>query len=1122
MKLINKLKEMLFDASKSLTERVYVMLTIIALAIVSLALLGDILYDENIIEIITHIITLVAVPAFTYIGVKNKRVELTTRIVSLGVVLIVIPLSFFFGGGISGGTIPWFVFSYLYIGLVLSGAWRLTMLAVLTAVIYILYYLGYYYPEYIISQGKEIQFMDSFLAVVEVGIVCFVMTWFQNRLYMEENKRAREETKKVEELNNTKNRFFSSMSHEIRTPINSILGLNEVILRQEDASEEIKRDAGKIQGAGRMLLAIINDILDFSKIEAGKMDIVPVNYSLKALVSEIVSMIWLRAEQKGLEFKVEVDPSIPAELFGDEVRIKQILINLLSNAVKYTQEGTVTLYIEKETIQEDQVAITFSVSDTGMGIKQDSIPYLFDAFQRVDEEKNAKIEGTGLGLSIVKNLVELMGGRITVNSIYTQGSTFMVTLWQKIISPESVGEFNVENYENPATVGSYEPGFTAPDVRILIVDDNEMNLEVERKLLADAEMTIDTAMSGRQALDMTSSNAYDIIFMDHLMPEMDGIECLRNIRKQPSGLNTRTPIIALTANTGGESKELYARSGFEDYLVKPVSGNQLENMVLSYLPESKVVPLRDGSLARFSMNTKKGYNRRVSVVITVGNICDLPRREISKYQIECIPFIIRHEDKIFYDGLEVQTDELMRYLKNGQNFESDTPSVEEYEKFFAQQLKKALNVIYISSAGTVSKEYSRASQAAKAYGNVEIFDSGVGSSAIGVLALLAQRMASKGESVERILEELGKARSLLHCSFITDGDLYMRTKDAYSKVIADVMRTFSIRPIIKCQESVYKMERLEIGDLEEAYKRYIDYAIPAYRKPDLDMIIVNHPDLTERQKEYIRKLILANQKFEHIIFIKISSVMALNVGAGALGLTFYEKNAEPYRIGSMFLPDNENEVVESIAYDEDYEDTSRDDISGESLSESESEKEPVWYEGIEGLDQNIAIQNSGSLDVFKSVLKIFYDSIDEKLNDISRCYDTEDWENYTIKVHALKSSAKLVGAMKLSEDALGLENAGKEGNTEYIREHNEEVITQLKRYKEALSGICGGVDENLLESMYDALIEGIGDKDKAYISQTINEAREYGFPDEVVEKLDKIESLLGQDNFEEMKAVIAR
>ena len=998
------------------------------------------------------------------------------------------------------------------------------MLAVLTAVIYILYYVEFNHPEFIVRRSTEVQFMDSFLAVVEVGAVCFVMTWFQNRLYIEENKRAKEETRKVAELNNAQNRFFSSMSHEIRTPINSILGLNEVILRQEDASEEIKKDASKIQGAGRMLLAIINDILDFSKIEAGKMDIVPVNYSLKSLVSEIVSMIWLRAEQKGLEFKVEVDPSIPSELFGDEVRIKQILINLLNNAVKYTQEGTVTLYIEKETIQEDQVAITFSVSDTGMGIKQDSIPYLFDAFQRVDEEKNARIEGTGLGLSIVKNLVELMGGRITVNSIYTQGSTFIVTLWQKIISFESVGEFNVENYESPTTVGSYVPGFTAPDVKILIVDDNEMNLEVERKLLADTEITIDTAMSGRQALDMTSTTSYDIIFMDHLMPEMDGIECLRNIRKQPSGLNTRTPIIALTANTGGENKELYARSGFEDYLVKPVSGIQLENMVISYLPESKVILSRDSSFARFSLNTKKGYNRRIPVVITTGNICDIPKREINKYQIECIPFIIRHEDKIFYDGQEVQTDELMRYLKNGQIFESDTPSVEEYEKFFAQQLKKALNVIYISSASSISKEYARASQAAKAYGNVEVFDSGVGSSAIGVLVLLAQRMASKGEPVDKILEELGKARAIPHCSFITDGSLYMRTKEAYSKVIADVMRTFSIRPIIKCQESVYKMERLGMGELEDAYKRYIDYALPPYRKPDLDMIIVTHPDLTEKQKEYIKKLILANQKFERVIFIKISAVMALNVGAKALGLAFFEKNAEPYRIGSMFLTDDEDEAVESIAYEEDYEDTSLDDIPKEDSSESEpeAEKEPVWYEGIEGLDQNIAIQNSGSLEVFKSVLKIFYDSIDEKLDEISRSYDNEDWENYTIKVHALKSSAKLVGAMKLSEDALGLENAGKAGNTDYIRDHNEEVITELKRYKEALGEICGGVDNDLLESMYDALKEGIKDRDKAYISQTLNEARECGFPDEVIGKLDKIEALLEQENFDEMMAVIAR
>ena len=317
------------------------------------------------------------------------------------------------------------------------------------------------------------------------------------------------------------------------------------------------------------------------------------------------------------------------------------------------------------------------------------------------------------------------------------------------------------------------------------------------------------------------------------------------------------------------------------------------------------------------------------------------------------------------------------------------------------------------------------------------------------------------------------------------------------------------------------MERLGMGELEDVYKKYIDYALPPYRKPDLDLIIVMHADLTEKQKEYIKKLILSNQKFERVIFMKTSSVMALNVGAGAVGLAFFEKNAEAFRVGSMFITDDEMETIESIPYEEDEDEDETGAV--ESIPEEpQEETKPVWYEGIEGLDEKIAIQNSGSLEVFKSVLKIFYDSIDDKLSEITTAYDSEDWENYTIKVHALKSSAKLVGAMKLSEDALGLENAGKGKDIDYIRAHNEEVVVQLKRYKKDLERICGGVSDDLLDSMYEALREGIKDRDKAYISQTLSEASECGFSDEVNEKLKKIETLLEQENYDEMLSVIAQ
>ncbi|WP_051544850.1 DegV family protein [Butyrivibrio sp. MC2021] len=1130
MKLIKKFRSLISDTSRSLKERVFVMLTLIALVTLVITLIGDIAYQDNIVEIMAILITLILVPFATFWAYKKNKIDFATKLISLGVVFVVIPLSFIFGGGVNGGTVPWLIFSYLYIGLVITGWWRTFMLAVMSVTVIALYYIGYAYPELIHNKSRDIEFLDSALAVIEVGLVCFIMTWFQNRLYNQENKKAKEETKKVEDLNNAQNRFFSSMSHEIRTPINSILGLNEIILRQKDASDEIVRDATNIQGAGRMLLAIINDILDFSKIEAGKMDIVPVNYNLASMISEIVNMIWLRAQEKGLELKIEVDPSIPAELFGDEVRIKQILVNLLNNAVKYTREGSVTLHIEKETMNEDQVALSLSVSDTGIGIKQDALPYLFDAFQRVDVEKNTKIEGTGLGLSIVKQLVDLMGGRITVNSVYTQGSTFIVTLWQKVSRFDAVGEINILGNLGSQKRSDYTVSFTAPDLRLLIVDDNEMNLEVERKLLDGTEIIIDTCMSGVEALNLTSIHRYDLIFMDHLMPEMDGIECMQNIRKQAAGLNNKVPIIVLTANAGAENKELYRRSGFEGYLVKPVTGRALEDIIIEHAPRTKVHISDETDISRLSMNTIRGYSRKIPVLITTGSMCDLPKHVIRKYQIESIPFVVKGKDRIFYDGVEVQTDELLRYVKNGYEYVSDAPSVEEFERFFAKELKKALNVIYISTAGSLSNEYERASQAAETYGNVLVFDSGFGSSASGMLVLLAQRMASRGDSVEKIIDELKKARSAIHCSFVTDGSFYVRKRDNYSIGALNIMKTFNIKPVIRCKEGRYRVTQIGLGEHKDVYKKYIDHVLPLSSKPDLDIIFVIYSELNEELQDYIKELILRRHQFINIVFQKASPVLALNAGIEAIGVSYIENGNSSYNISSMMFGDEIQGPEEQEEENENEE---------PEIDEQETVKQ--WYEEIDGIDAKSAIENSGSEDTFRTVLKIFYDSLEDKINEIDSYFSNGDLENYTIKVHAMKSSAKLVGALELSDDAKELEKAGKEGNTYYIRENHSPFVTKLRSFHDALISLfdeeqdvedeaednepvpCADDYKNILvKSLYDALLNEVNENDCKGLKNILDEAGQCDMPGEVKADIDKIKELYEAGDLEGIKAVLIK
>lgn len=908
MRIDKYIGKLIKDPSKSLRERVFIVLTMSSCVVCALALLGDIFYRDNIVEIIMLLVTTIIVPITTVMAVRTNRIDLATRVISFALIFIILPVVFFFGGGTEGAIIPWMIFAYLYIGLVLSGKWKVGALLALTVVVAGCFAYGYYHPELAAGYTREIRYIDVALAVVEVGYVCYVMSWFQSLLYTQENNMAKEETKKVEELSRSQNRFFSNMSHEIRTPINSILGLNEVILRDPSASDSIKKDAGNIQGAGRMLLALINDILDFSKIEAGKMEIVPVNYSLGSLVSDIVNMIWHRAEEKGLKFNVEIDPSLPSEMFGDEVRIKQILINLLNNAVKYTKEGSVTLHIEKETQEEDQIVLLFSVSDTGMGIKQEVIPYLFDAFKRVDETKNANIEGTGLGLSIVKQLVDLMGGRITVDSIYTQGSTFTVTLRQKVARKDAVGSIDIGNYGKTMSGREHATSFTAKDARILIVDDSSMNLLVEKKLLEGTGITIDTATSGEEALAMTRAERYDVILMDHLMPEMDGIECMQLIRKQSAGLNNRIPIIVLTANAESENREMYARSGFDDYLLKPVTGSQLEDMLLAHLPASKVERKGSRDVAMEKMNTSRDYSRKIPVLVTCAGTCDLPVSVIKKYQLEIIPYRLTSEGRSFYDRYEASGSELVRYIKEGKRFECDPPSVNEYREFFGSRLKYAHNLIYISAGAGLGPEFARASEAAASYENVAVIDSELCSTAVGFLMLIAQRMSARGEKFERIVEEIERARKRIKSEFVIDSVFLFRKRGPVHEGIMTFMRALGVHVIIKYKNGGINAEKYVVGDFNKYYKKLVDHMISPFARPDKDIAVVVYADLSQDQKQKIESYIRKSCDFERIVFLRTSAIMPIHMGTEAFSLVFVENGDHSYDLGKIFAEDK-TEVI---------------------------------------------------------------------------------------------------------------------------------------------------------------------------------------------------------------------
>lgn len=389
------------------------------------------------------------------------------------------------------------------------------------------------------------------------------------------------------QANQAKGDFLANMSHEIRTPMNAIIGMNEMVMREE-ISPKAAQYSQDIYNAGQTLLAIINDILDFSKIESGRMEIVPVVYELSSLLNDVLAMVTKKVEDKGLLLKADVAPDIPHQLYGDEIRIRQVILNLINNAVKYTEQGTVTLQVRWNRKQDKEIELAIAVTDTGIGIREEDIDKLFDSFQRVDLEVNRKVEGTGLGLAITKQLVEQMEGTVGVESVYGQGSTFRVTLPQKVADETPIGDFASAPASLHRGRKEEELVFTAPDARILIVDDNKVNLVVAKGLLKGTGIQMDTALSGQEALEMIKTQQYHIILLDHMMPVMDGMETLMRMRQQPENKSRDAAVIALTANAISGSRERYLAAGFEDYLSKPINAAKYKEMICKYLPADMV------------------------------------------------------------------------------------------------------------------------------------------------------------------------------------------------------------------------------------------------------------------------------------------------------------------------------------------------------------------------------------------------------------------------------------------------------------------------------------------------------------------------------------------------------
>ena len=436
-----------------------------------------------------------------------------------------------------------------------------------------------------------LQTFFPFLPFYSVGCLLassLIHTFVSVQAEHERNRILEEALEDARRANEAKTVFLSHMSHAIRTPINAILGMNEII-RRDSSDNRILSCADKIQKAGTSLLGIISDILDFSKIEAGKMELYFEDYSVRNLLSDIYNLTCYRAESKGIGLIFNIDPKLPQKLNGDELRIKQVITNLLTNAVKYTEKGEVALKIAMQEGTREYAHLRVCVSDTGIGISKEDLEKLFEAFNRLDTKRTRTIEGTGLGLSISSNLLQMMGTKLCVESTYNVGSDFYFDIEQKIVDDTPIGdEWQNDKASDKDTLSDKPRYFTSPESRILLVDDTALNIEVICGLLEPTKVQIDTALSGEECIEKFAQNLYDFVFLDYLMPRMDGIETLSKIKELYPEKADKTPIVSLTANAVSGERERMLGAGFTDYMTKPVIVSELMEMLIKYLPKEKV------------------------------------------------------------------------------------------------------------------------------------------------------------------------------------------------------------------------------------------------------------------------------------------------------------------------------------------------------------------------------------------------------------------------------------------------------------------------------------------------------------------------------------------------------
>ena len=655
--------------------------------------------------------------------------------------------------------------------------------------------------------GGAIKYTILFFAlfggcILVVNLVISRMIYWQ-RNANEELRRAADSAIQAEQA---KSQFLSNMSHEIRTPINAILGMNEMIQR-EYSDSQLLTYSGNIQSSGRTLLTLINDILDMSKIESGKMEIIPTEYKTADLFLDLWNVIYLRAKDKNLSLSFTLDETMPGILYGDDVRVKQIVTNLLTNAVKYTPKGNVELHASYEMQGEDMIILIISVRDTGIGIRKEDIGRLFESFQRLDEDKNRNIEGTGLGMSIATMLLKMMDGDIDVESVYQEGSTFTVRIPQEVIDKEPVGKFESIRNSHPLTDAKHYGSFEAPEANIMVVDDNPLNLAVFTSFLKVTKVNIVTAQSGRKCLELVKEKPFHIIFMDHMMPEMDGVETYHEIQKLKGSPNEKTPVIALTANAVAGAREYFLEEGFTDFLSKPIDSGKLEQMIVTYLPEELVHEKKNE--VEESIAAESG---KESGAVVESGIIDYNRYQEYGINIENGISGMAGNLKLYLDIVEMfiyhrgRQDQLRQFIaeQNAQGY-----------RVLVHSLKGDANMLGAARLGELAREHEKQSDA-------------------GNLAYVKEHWDELKECWDRVLEgfeelyrESGREQEAVEATAVPVTDESGRTIEVTPEEIAEVITWLDEFETTKAED---KMKEWLLNPLNPEQRTLISNALTASEK----------------------------------------------------------------------------------------------------------------------------------------------------------------------------------------------------------------------------------------------------------------------------------------------------